>query len=168
MCGSAKRKEVLQLLFFLFVNNSPRLKEAVLTAGTLENYSVPCELTFLLRKIENWISPSVLASSIPTLCSEYFHPGPHSLCLQNRILCLLPLAWKSWCPEADPGSSEESFKSLGSLGEWWGGLGWEWSSRLHFEMLRWFWPPENWMRSSLPEAGHWACWEPLLVPSGSR
>lgn len=31
-------------------------------AGTLENYSVPCELTFLLRKIENWIFFSVLAS----------------------------------------------------------------------------------------------------------
>lgn len=156
------------MLFFLLVNNSPRLKEAVLMAGTLENYSVPCELTFLLRKIENWICSSVLASSLTYLVLRIFSPQSTFLCPQIRILCLLPPAWKGQCPPpADLGSSEESFKSLGSLGEWWGGPGWERSSRLHFEMLRCFWPPENWMGSSLPETGHWACWEPLLVPSGS-
>lgn len=48
-------------------------------AGTLENYSVSCEFTFLLRKIENWIFFSVLALSLPTLCSEYSYPQLHPL-----------------------------------------------------------------------------------------
>lgn len=48
-------------------------------AGTLENYSVSCQLTFLSRKIENWIFFSILDPSQPTLCSEYPHCGPHPL-----------------------------------------------------------------------------------------
>lgn len=41
-------------------------------ASTLENYSVSCEVTFLLRKIENWIFFSV--------------PAPLSAYLVLRIL----------------------------------------------------------------------------------
>lgn len=48
-------------------------------AGALENYPVSCELTFLLRKIENWIFFSIPVLSLPTLCSEYSHAGPQPL-----------------------------------------------------------------------------------------
>ena len=91
-------------------------------AGMLENYSVSCELAFLLREIESWTFFSIPAPALPTLCSEYSHPGPHTLhasqadsstsCSQHGKARGQRLIW---------GNSEGSFKSLGSHGEW---LGW--------------------------------------------
>lgn len=91
-------------------------------AGTLENYSVSCELTFLLREIESWIFFSISAPFLPTLCSEYSHPGPHPLhASKAESSASCPQHGNARGPRLIWGNSEESFKSLGSHGEW---LGW--------------------------------------------
>lgn len=66
---------------------------------TLENYSVSHALIFLLRKIENWISPPSLAPSLCLSCAwNILVLGP-SLPRKQGPLPSCPTARKGWQPQ---------------------------------------------------------------------